>query len=51
VVVNTLWRAFQGPCLALEELRVGRSFLLLEMTTGDELLVAEMMLREVRNDG
>jgi len=51
VVVNTLWRTFQGPFLALDELRVGRSFLLLEMTTSDQLLVAEVMLREVRNDG
>ena len=51
MVVNTLWRTFQGPFLALDELRVGRSFLLLEMTASDELLVAEVMLREVRNDG
>lgn len=51
MVVNTLRRTFQGPFLALDELRVGRSFLLLEMTASDQLLVAEVMVREVRNDG
>lgn len=40
-----------GPFLPREELRIGRSFLLLEMTSDDQLLVAEVMLREVQDRG
>jgi hypothetical protein len=46
---HNLLRWTQEPFPALDELRIGRSFLLLEVSAGGHLQVAEVIVRQVRS--
>lgn len=49
MIAHNLLRWMQKPLPALNELRIGRAFLLLEVTAGGQLQVAEVIVRQVRN--
>lgn len=49
MIAHNLLRWMQEPFPALDELRIGRAFLLLEVTAGGQLQVAEVIVRQVRN--
>jgi len=50
ITANGLLRAFQGSLPALEELRIGRAFILSEITENGQFVIAEVILRQVRSD-
>ncbi|KAF0234894.1 MAG: hypothetical protein FD177_457 [Desulfovibrionaceae bacterium] len=49
MMAHNLLRSMQGPFPALDELRIGRAFLLLEVSADGQLHVAEVIVRQVRN--
>lgn len=48
MIAHNLLRWMQEPFPALEELRIGRAFLLLQVSAGGQLQVAEVIVRQVR---
>jgi hypothetical protein len=49
MIAHNLQRWLREPFPALDELRIGRAFLLLEVSADGQLQVAEVILRQVRS--
>ncbi len=50
IAANNLLKSFQGSFPALEELRIGRAFMLFELTDDFQIMAAEVILRHVQSD-
>lgn len=49
MIAHNLLRWMQEPFPTLDELRIGRAFLLLEVSAGGHLQVAEVIVRQVQS--